>query len=422
MKPNKVAFLLNEFPTVTETFILNQIVFLIESGIDVHIFSLYPGDFMKLHGQFQGYSLERKVTYVATIPNSPIQRFREAIKFFRQEDFWNSFHAAIQCINPLNFGLSGLKLTHFLYYTRLFQMYQYDLVHAHFGIMGAFFSKFSKIGVLKNTPFLVSFHGYDLAPSQKVRFAKLYRKMFINVKLLTVNSRYSSDLLTNIEICTRPSIRILPMGVNTGFFDRSTYSKLISKGNLHEFKLICVGRLISLKGADRAIDILEIIVKKYGFKHIDLVIIGEGPLHLNLEKAILEKDLKKNVRLLGGRSQIEIKEELASSELLIYPGKIDNETGRAEAQGLVVIEAQSMGLPVVAFDVGGVGEGIQNNKTGILVSPDDVDAFAKSVMELLLNPNKRKEMGENAQAFVKSNFDTQILGQKLLEIYEEVLE
>ncbi|WP_163381589.1 glycosyltransferase family 4 protein [Cyclobacterium sp. SYSU L10401] len=422
MKVKKVAFLLNEFPTLTETFILNQITFLIAKGIDVHIFSLYQGDFDQLHSQFQKYKLENKVTYVANICHSPLKRWMEATIFLNKEGFMKNIGALIKCVNPFYFGISGFKFTYFLYYSKMYPIKDYDLVHAHFGIMGAFFARFTKIGLFKNMPFLVSFHGYDLTASQRVKSGKLYRKMFRNAKLITVNSRYSSKMLMSSEKDISLCIKILPMGVNTRFFNSPNFPKTQGSQDRQRFRMICVGRLISLKGADRALDILEILIKKFGLKNVDLVIIGEGPLRLKLEQVILEKRLKRNVHLLGARSQIEIKEELAGADLFIYPGRREVETGRAEAQGLVILEAQAMGLPIVAFDVGGISEGIQNNETGILVPPEDIDEFANCVTKLLLNPDQRKEMGKKAREFVVANFDIEILGQRLLDIYEEVLE
>lgn len=421
MKPKKVAFLLNEFPLLTETFILNQIVFLIESGIDVHVFSLYPGDFSRLHDQFKGYGLEKKVTFIGLIPKNLINRLREVFCFFSKQNFLTAFVVAIHCINPVHFGLRGLRLTYFLYYIRILQIQQFDLVHAHFGIMGVFFSRFSKIDALKNLPLLVSFHGYDLSPSKLEKYGDLYRKMFRRAKLFTVNSNYTSGILNRIGKEIGQSIRILPMGVDTQLFQSP---QLFNRGplkDLQRFKLAYVGRLIPLKGADKAIDIIEIIVNRYGLKQLELLIIGDGPLRYRLEKFIIEKNLKENIILLGSRSQKEIVEELITTDLFIYPGKKEIETGRAEAQGLVLLEAQSMGVPVVAFDVGGIGESIINNETGLLIPPDDLEGFADSVVTLLLNEEKRKTMSISARKFVKEKFDINILGHQLLGIYQEVL-
>lgn len=419
MNSIKVAFLLNEFPALTETFILNQIIFLIDKGVNVHIFSLYPGDFTKLHKQYQGYGLDKKVTYITTIPQSPFSRFGEAFKFFQQKDFGLAFVAAIKCINPLKFGLSGFKLTYFLHYTRIWQIHHFDLVHAHFGIMGVFFANFVSEGLFKDIPFLVSFHGYDLVPNHKLDNKKKYKNLFSFGKIFTVNSQYTKGLLLNIDQNLDSRIRYLPMGINTRQFEKEILEKNEKQPDI--LKLVYIGRLVDWKGADQAIMILEKVIKEFGIQNIELTIIGKGPLYTVLEKMVIDGELEGHVRLMGAQDQSIIKSILAESDLFLYTGREDKKTGRAENQGLVLMEAQAMGLPVVAFAVGGITEGIIDQETGVLVPQGDFDGFAHSVVSLLLNKDKRIAMGKSARKFVKDKFDSNVLGHRLLEIYQEVL-
>ncbi len=419
MKTSKVVFLLNEFPALTETFVLNQIVFLIDKGVDVHIFSLYPGDFTRLHDQYKGYDLEKKVTYVATLPQSPISRFREAFRFFRQQDFMIAFDAAIKCINPFKYGLSGLKITHFLHCIRIWQIHRFDLVHAHFGIMGVFFANFVSQGLFTNIPFLVSFHGYDLIPNNKLENIKKYQNLFSFGKIFTVNSRYTMSLILKLDQKLDSRIRLLPMGIDTRLFDMETNIK--KEKNSDVFKLVYVGRLVEWKGADQAIKILEKVISKYGIKNIELNIIGKGPMYSSLENMIIDKGLQSFVNLRGGQDQSIVRSILSEADLFLYSGREDKKTGRAENQGLVLMEAQAMGVPVVAFAIGGVGEGIIDQETGILIPAGDIEGFADSVVGLLLDKDKRKAMGVSARQFVKEKFDTHVLGNQLLEIYQEVL-
>lgn len=419
MKTAKVAFLLNEFPALTETFILNQIVFLIDKGVDIHIFSLYPGDFSSLHDQYKRYDLEKKVTYVATIPQSPISRFREAYRFFRQQDFMIACGAAIKCINPFKNGLSGLKITHFLHCIRIWRIHRFDLVHAHFGIMGVFFANFVSQGLFKSIPFLVSFHGYDLIPNHKLENIKNYENLFSFGKIFTVNSRYTMGLILKLDQKLDSRIRLLPMGLDTRLFDVETHMKKENHSDV--FKLVYLGRLVEWKGADQAIKILEMIIMKYGIKNIELNIIGKGPMYSDLENMIIDKELQSFINLRGGQDQSIVRAILSEADLFLYSGREDKKTGRAENQGLVLMEAQSMGVPVVAFAIGGVGEGIIDQETGLLIPAGDIEGFADSVVGLLLDKDKRKAMGVAARKFVKEKFDNHVLGNQLLEIYQEVL-
>jgi len=399
---------------------MNQIVFLLQQGIDVHIYSLYPGNFKNLHAQYKGYSLEEKVTYIANIPSSPAKRLKESFQFLKKEGFWNNIGRVMKAMNPIAFGLPALKLTYLLIYSRLKSIERYDLVHVHFGNMGAFYANFVAFGFFKHLPYLVSFHGYDLVPNQTEMNRVRYRKMLLSAKLFTVNSNYTRLLLDQVDSSPKQRVRLLPVGLDTSLFEPSRNFGA-DQQNIF-FRLVYVGRLVEWKGADRAIDIIEKLVVEFGLKNIELTIIGKGPLQSKLEKTVEEKGLSENVKLLGEQDQSSIKSILSQADLFLYTGRKEPETDRAENQGLVLMEAQAMGVPVVAFEVGGISEGLIHGETGILVESEDIDAFAKSVLTLLLDESKRLSMGIAAREFIKKRFDQKVLGNQLLEIYQEVLQ
>lgn len=419
MKPAKVAFLLNEFPTLTETFILNQIVFLIRRGVDVRIFAMYPGDFSRLHSQYRGFGLEEKLTVVGTLPSNWKDRFKEAWYFFKKHGFFKHVLAFFKTTNPFNFGFSSLKLTQFLFYCRLYETQSSTLVHAHFGEMGHFFSKFVNIGLLNRRPFLVSFHGYDLVPTESEVNRHRYQSLFKTGKVFTVNSNYTGRLLQCVGASIQSRVRLLPESLDTRLFEKK--SSFLSAPNGKFFRLVFVGRLVEWKGPDTAISIVDKIIRDFGIADIELSIIGRGPMFSDLEKMVEEKGLADHVKLLGGQEQSKLKSILSEADLFIYTGRTHHVTQRAENQGLVLMEAQAMGLPVVAFDVGGVGEGVDDGVTGHLVPQGEIAEFAGKIVELLLDGERRAAMGEAARAFICDSYDIDVLGERLLEIYSEVL-
>lgn len=419
MRPDRVAILLNEFPTLTETFILNQIAFLIQRGIEVRIFAMYRGDFSKLHSQYRGYGLEERLTVVGTLPSNWKDRAKEAWYSFKKYGFRSQLDAFFKTTNPFNFGISGLKLTYFLYYGRLYETQSADLIHAHFGQMGSFFSRFVAKGLLNKKPYLVSFHGCDLVPSEYLDNRIRYREMLQTAKLLTVNSSYTIRLLQKVNPEIHPGTRLLPESLDTRLFE--TKRKPATTSDRKLFKVVFVGRLVDWKGPDTAISIIEKVVKDMGVNNLELSIIGKGPMFPDLEKILEAKGLSNHIKLFGGQEQSKVKSILGEGDLFIYTGRAHPETQRAENQGLVLMEAQAMGLPIVSFDVGGVGEGILDNVTGMLVKAGDLQEFAKQVAYLLGDPARRIAMGEAARTFVATRFDIEILGKRLLEIYEEVL-
>ena len=92
-----------------------------------------------------------------------------------------------------------------------------------------------------------------------------------------------------------------------------------------------------------------------------------------------------------------------------------------EGQGIVLLEAQASGKPVVAFDIGGVNEAVQNKETGLLVNRGDADALADALLKLLTDKALREKMGSNGRKFVSENYTWDICAQKMLKVYHEAL-
>lgn len=418
MKIKKVAFLVNEFPTLTETFILNQIIFLIANGVDVRIYSLYRGNFENLHQQYHGYGLEERFTIVGELPRSWPLRLKEVWGNYKTSNFRHFFWSLFQCTNPFKFGISGLKFTYFLYYFRMSGLKSADLIHAHFGHMGCFFAKFKSIGLFENVPYLVSFHGFDLIPSLCNENRILYKEMFKTANLFTVNSLYTGQLLKDVEPLIEGKIELLPESLDTRLFERDSIHEF-SK-NDQKYELVFVGRLVDWKGPDTAIRIVQKLVKELEFKNLKLSIIGSGPMLTELEELVESLEMSSHIKLLGARSQIQIRSILAISDIFLYTGREEKETRRAENQGLVLMEAQAMGLPVIAFDVGGVREGILNNETGILIQKGDIKKFVLQTAQLLVESKRRYAMGIAAREYVAGKYDIEILGKKLVNIYDKM--
>jgi glycosyltransferase involved in cell wall biosynthesis len=86
-----------------------------------------------------------------------------------------------------------------------------------------------------------------------------------------------------------------------------------------------------------------------------------------------------------------------------------------------LLEAQASGKPVVAFDIGGVNETVQNQETGLLVKQGNIEALAEALLKLLTNKEQREKMGSNGRRFVTENYTWDICAQKMLKVYHEAL-
>ena len=128
-----------------------------------------------------------------------------------------------------------------------------------------------------------------------------------------------------------------------------------------------------------------------------LVIAGDGKEKEKL-KRLADKHLPQRVRFVGRIDRGEMYRYYSAGDLFVFPGI-------RESLGMVFLEAQACGLPVVAFDNAGVPEAVNDGVTGLLVPAFDAKAFEEAIARLLNDAKLRRRMGRAAQAYVRQNHD-----------------
>lgn len=129
-------------------------------------------------------------------------------------------------------------------------------------------------------------------------------------------------------------------------------------------------------------------------------------------QAVEDPALRNRVRFLGSRE--DIPEFLKSLDLFVLPT-------RAEAFGIVIVEAMAAGVPVVSTNTGGVPEIVNSAEIGLLVSDVTPAMFASRISEVLELPDRGRAMAAKAQDSVRQRFDSSVIGKKLGSIYAGVL-
>lgn len=162
----------------------------------------------------------------------------------------------------------------------------------------------------------------------------------------------------------------------------------LQKSLLQNKQLVSVGRLEKVKGFDDLIDIFYIFQKN----HPDWVlhIVGDGSEKQNLQNKINKLDLNHKVILCGNKLSTELEKEYLNSSLFLM-------TSFSESFGLVLVEAASFGLPLIAFDSAqGAKEIIEDNKNGFLIPGRDKQKFASKISELINDYDKMQSLSLNA--------------------------
>jgi glycosyltransferase involved in cell wall biosynthesis len=201
--------------------------------------------------------------------------------------------------------------------------------------------------------------------------------------------------------------------------DFSRYERSAVAGDLREElglddSALLVGTVAILRGKKGHSDILDAVpAVLQRFPNVHFVFAGDGPQQENLSRRIAAEGLGEKVHLLGLRR--DVTNVLASLDVFVLPT-------HQEALGTAFIEAGAMGLPVVASDVDGVPEVVQDGQSGLLVPVKNGPAIAEAICRLLADPIFRQGMGANGAQFVRRKFSRQAMAQGMEDLYLKLLE
>ena len=143
------------------------------------------------------------------------------------------------------------------------------------------------------------------------------------------------------------------------------------------------------------------------------LIVGDGILREELEEQIKDLNLGSHLILTGKRKNIP--DLLSVMDIFVLP------SCSREGLSISIIESMAAGKPVVATDVGGIPEAVEDGETGLLVPPRNPGALANAIIELLQNPGKAKAMGERGRTRLKEKFTSKRMLSELENLYEALI-
>ena len=408
----KILVVLTEFPTVSETFILNQLVDLVERGHLLTIFSYCRPSSSIVHPLFEKYALSQHTVYHFKNQRNILYRLLYGFLFF------------VQHISKISFS----KLVHFLFKIRLplcqkikvlydFPLLvfrsDFDVVHAHFGYNGKKVAEVIDYFSIRPQVFICSFHGSDLTPSRILEYKSLYQELISKADYFSVNSIYLKHIFLELEPQTERVI-LIPESIRT---DEMKPYLSVKKFDGHLNVVFC-GRLVGWKGPDRAVAIIEKLIQR-GYNQVALHLIGGGELYDEIKVYVAEHKLESHINLHGPLRQDEVFELFSRSHLFLLPGIADPNTQRAEAQGLVIQEAQFFKLPVIVSDTGGSKYGFVDSKSGFLLPNEaTLDDYAEVLERFINDPGLLKSMGEFGHNWVTLNFESSMNGNILEQLFK----
>jgi phosphatidylinositol alpha-1,6-mannosyltransferase len=196
-----------------------------------------------------------------------------------------------------------------------------------------------------------------------------------------------------------------------------------SRNDLEEFTgrklpgkvLLTVGRLIKRKGIIWFIDSVMPMLPS----DIFYIIAGDGPERKDIHNTINNNSLQDRTICLGTVTDREKEILYSTADLFIQPNI--HVSGDIEGFGIVVLEAASYGLPVIASNLEGLKDAIKDGENGILVQEKDALLFRNQIESLLHNDEQRKQLSIQAREYVANHFDSEKIAARYIKIFERLL-
>jgi len=184
-------------------------------------------------------------------------------------------------------------------------------------------------------------------------------------------------------------------------------------------RLLTTARLVEKKGLEYSIRAVAQVAARYpGLRY---KIVGDGRQREQLQQLIGALGASEWIELCGWKSQDEVRQLYAEAHLFVL-ASVTAANGDEEGQGLVLQEAQAMGLPVVCTRHNGFPEGMLEGESGLLVPERDVDALAGAIAGLIERPERWPALGRAGRGHVEAHFDNARLNDNLIDIYQRVIE
>jgi glycosyltransferase involved in cell wall biosynthesis len=400
-----VGYVLKMFPRFSETFILSEILELERQGLELRIFSLKRPDDGVFHADVA--RIRAPVTYV---PESPLRAVR-AFAAAHSEVFRSSRRRYLRCLVATLWRAlkkrSPATIKRFLqagFIAPLLAREGIGHVHAHFATTAT--SVALHLHDLAGVSYSFTAHAKDIY-RDSVETDSLEQKLRAARFAVTV-SDYNRRYLGRFEGAD-PLVRIYN-GLDVERFAPNGAARAEPP------LVLAVGRLVEKKGFDdlvRACSLLR--AEGCAFR---CRIVGKGELERDLRALIAELGLEGQAELAGPIPREQLLAEYSRASVLVAPCVIGTD-GNRDGLPTVLIEAMALGVPVVATDVTGIPELVEDGRTGFLVPQHNPEALAAAIRRVLAEPVRAQALARAGRARVEREFDLRTNVASLRTLLEE---
>jgi len=396
----QIAYLVNQYPTVSHTFIRREIAALEASG----------------RVRVSRYSLRRAAQgFVDPADRAEAERTHVVLERGPLRLAWDTLLAALRAprrfLRALALAVTTSRqsergmLVHLAYLVEACALLSslrdegVEHLHAHFGTNSAAVAMLCH--ALGGPPYSFTIHGpleFDKAPLLSLP-EKIARARFV----VAITSFCRSQVFRNCSPEHWSKIHVVPCGVDSSFLDRPP-QPLPS-----EPRLVFVGRLSEHKAPGLLVEAVAQLARK-GVP-FELTFAGDGELREDIERAIARHGLGQRVRITGFAEEEEVRSYISSARALVLPSF-------AEGLPVVIMEAFALGRPVVSTYVAGIPELVEAGSCGWLVPAGSLEHLTAALEEVLAaSVEKLEAMGREGRARVRARHDVVACGRQLADLF-----
>lgn len=275
------------------------------------------------------------------------------------------------------------------------------------------------LGRVVDVPTLALTHGHE-AGMARVGLGPLIGRVARSVDALSVISRYTAEAV-GPHVRGKTRVVELAPGVDTTAFHPEVAGEHIR--DRHDVPrdaplAVCVSRLVARKGQDVLVEAWPAVVARLPAAR--LLIAGDGPREDRLQRRVRALGLDNAVTLAGPVAWLDLPGYHAAGDVFAMPCRTRMGGFDVEGLGIVYLEAQACGRPVVAGRSGGAPEAIVDGETGLVVDGRDPAAVATAVADLLADPARRATMGVAGRAFVEANYAWPVIVARLQHLLADL--
>jgi len=393
----RIAYCLLQFPVLSQTFIVNEIVELLSEGHEVFIFAASHPRSRLYQPRVEEHDLIARTYYLPIVANL-VQGLPEpeAMPDLLRDTF-DATRTGTRLLEDV------IDFTAATYFANLAEELNIDILHSHFhGTASALTALIARRAGL---PFTFTCHALDIFVDPD---PEVMRRHFDAAHAVITVSNYNKEYLHAITGTEPDKIEIVRACSD---LDRFTDLERRDDGRT----LVSIGRLVEKKGLRYAIEAFAQLLPDHPDLHYRVV--GGGPLEEELRELATSLHVEDRVVFTGPVDQAQVMHELERATIEVLPC-VRAANGDLDGAPLTLQEAMVAGVPVVASTAASIPELIRDGRDGLLVEPRNADALAAAIRAQLERPGSAQRMALSARTRVLQYFNIHTEVAKLVSIWE----